>query len=361
MIYKSTSIKEVIGRVIRGTRVQDSSFINDMGEWIPEAMGYMRTRFTLSPMWKDVEIEYHKGKLPCGLRTLTAVSYGGQRLRYNAGVQPYDDKTYASADTVFRSTPTVELVPESVGVKIFTAPTPSSIYALDYVTLADGSTINVTSVVHKSSSAVELSMMQQDLNGLGIGTFIATWENNKTVLTISANDTTVVGIAYHEVTLDSEVEFMTVVDNSYASARQKVSADTIEAVNCQPYGSYTYYTELDYINTSLCDGCVRLFYKAIPTDEDGFPLIPDNEDYKEALYWYVRSKMIGAGYKDTVVSMWDCMTLYDKHAVRAIGQIRYPSVDQMETKLEISTRLILPENYFETFFANPGKEGTIDI
>nr|DAJ23350.1 MAG TPA: hypothetical protein [Caudoviricetes sp.] len=32
-------------------------------------------------------------------------------------------------------------------------------------------------------------------------------------------------------------------------------------------------------------------YKAIPTDERGYPLIPDLSSYQEAIYWYVVMKL----------------------------------------------------------------------
>ena len=38
-------------------------------------------------------------------------------------------------------------------------------------------------------------------------------------------------------------------------------------------------------------GFVKLAYKAIATDERGYPLIPDLESYREAIYWYVVMKL----------------------------------------------------------------------
>ena len=38
-------------------------------------------------------------------------------------------------------------------------------------------------------------------------------------------------------------------------------------------------------------GFVKLSYKAIATDERGYPLIPDLASYQEAIYWYVMMKL----------------------------------------------------------------------
>uniref|UniRef100_A0AAU8B8E9 Uncharacterized protein n=1 Tax=Dulem virus 42 TaxID=3145760 RepID=A0AAU8B8E9_9CAUD len=38
-------------------------------------------------------------------------------------------------------------------------------------------------------------------------------------------------------------------------------------------------------------GFVKINYKAIATDEKGYPLIPDLPSYQEAIYWYVMMKL----------------------------------------------------------------------
>jgi len=43
--------------------------------------------------------------------------------------------------------------------------------------------------------------------------------------------------------------------------------------------------------TNKDNGYVKIAYKAIATDERGYPLIPDLESYKEAIYWYVVMKL----------------------------------------------------------------------
>lgn len=212
MIYQSVSIKPVIARVIRNTRTQDSSYTFDMNEWIPEAMGYMKTQVALSSKYKDIEIDFHKGILPCSLHTLIAVSYQGCRL-------PEGNKTRA-----------------------------------------------------------------------------------------------------------------------------------YDSINLPNHRTASYNVEMGFITTSFSSGSVRLYYDAQPTDDDGLPLIPDNEDYKEALYYYCRAKMIGTGYKDTVFNEERLMERFEKHAARAVAQITYPSLESMERKVTAMVRFLPQENYYEGFF-----------
>lgn len=76
----------------------------------------------------------------------------------------------------------------------------------------------------------------------------------------------------------------------------------------QLYGiNLTRFVEKDLVNAAMEDpmffikpgwivmnkktGYVKLSYKAIATDERGYPLIPDLASYQEAIYWYVMMKL----------------------------------------------------------------------
>jgi len=87
MVYNSVSIDSVIGKVIRDTRVQDTSYLIDMHEWIPEVLSLLRYEAPLLQEYKDVEIFFHKGKLPCGLIYIDAIEHCGRRLREGNSVK----------------------------------------------------------------------------------------------------------------------------------------------------------------------------------------------------------------------------------------------------------------------------------
>jgi hypothetical protein len=129
--------------------------------------------------------------------------------------------------------------------------------------------------------------------------------------------------------------------------------------NKQPTDFYT--LDMGYITTSFCDGTVVVHYKAIPTDSDGLPLIPDNENYKQALYWYVRAMMIGSGFKDPVFDEKEMMQRFEAYAARAINEVSYPSPDQKEQQLKLHVRFIPPANYWENFFRVDQAEKNYDV
>lgn len=56
------------------------------------------------------------------------------------------------------------------------------------------------------------------------------------------------------------------------------------------YERVTYQISNGCIKTSICNGCLEISYQAMPIDSDGFPLVPDYVEFREALYWYINMK-----------------------------------------------------------------------
>lgn len=248
MIYSWVNIDNVIGKVIRNTRVSDTSYIGSMDEWIPEAMELLNTQPQHEPAYEDVNIIFHKGKLPCGLAWIDAVEWKGMRIPYGNTVKHV---------TTGRRDESSSIPPVFVSVPV-------------------------------------------DLH-----------TNNSSVL--------------HTSTL----------------------IDVMALTECT---SEWYQTELGRILTSFEKGCVRIHYHRVMLDTNGLPLIPDNGDYKEALYWFVRKKMIESGYQDKVFSWAQCDANFEKHAERAIAAIEYPSPDKVHTTMNNSLHFLIPGSYWDNFF-----------
>jgi len=80
-VYKTTSIKPLIARAIRNTRIIDMTYADDIMEWIGEALDRCMIRSRLEKTYKVLTISNHSAKLPCGLVSLSGVIYNGRRLR----------------------------------------------------------------------------------------------------------------------------------------------------------------------------------------------------------------------------------------------------------------------------------------
>lgn len=59
------------------------------------------------------------------------------------------------------------------------------------------------------------------------------------------------------------------------------------------HGELAFKTQGRVIFTSFPEGSVEISYKAIPVDEDGFPMLIDNENYLDALESYIKMRVFG--------------------------------------------------------------------
>lgn len=57
-----------------------------------------------------------------------------------------------------------------------------------------------------------------------------------------------------------------------------------------PLSDVTFRIQNNFIYTSIKEGILTLSYKAIATDEDGYPLIPDNSNFLRALESYIKKQ-----------------------------------------------------------------------
>lgn len=282
-VYQNARIGEVLGMLVRRTRVQDTSYLVDAENWIIEGMGILKTKQQLANRWADINIEFHKGALPSDLKIGKAVEWNGHRLRQGNSSMTLD-------------TPNDGRNHRNINGGHF-----------------DGTT-----------NAFE---------------FIPQW---------------------YDAPAQQNPEENSII---YTYTLQSLDADQCGKMKCAD--NEWYEIEPGYILTSFHNGRVRVHYKGYALDDDGMPFIPDNADYKEALYYYCRAMMIGAGFQDKIFS-YDTIMMeknsqgkegyFWSHGKRAISQIKYPSVNEMEFKWNQAERLIKDENYFQRFFSTPHKE-----
>ena len=126
----------------------------------------------------------------------------------------------------------------------------------------------------------------------------------------------------------------------------------------QPTLQYT--TKPGWIVTNVPRGILKISYTAIYTDEDSMPLIPDNVDYFEAIFWYVAMKMMypkvlsGEVNFSLYQDMRNSWRLYKK---KAYGNAMMPdSRDDMQTIQNVWLKLYPEQNEHEMFFNETGDE-----
>ena len=114
----------------------------------------------------------------------------------------------------------------------------------------------------------------------------------------------------------------------------------------------TYIIDADYIKTSFPSGKICLSYKAIPTDEDCFPLVPDDISYREAMFWYIYKKLllINPKFKNNGINYTFAEERWQNYCTQARNAANYPDIDRYESFMNQWVRLIPNMNRHDNAF-----------
>lgn len=132
-------------------------------------------------------------------------------------------------------------------------------------------------------------------------------------------------------------------------------------VNRSAKNKECYYIDTDKIKTSFTSGQVCLSYMAFPTDDDCYPLVPDDISYKEAMFWYIYKKMLLGG--ETPVNNGINYTFAEQqwkyYCTQARNAANYPDIDRYESYMNQWVRLIPNINRAMSGFENLGTRETL--
>lgn len=111
------------------------------------------------------------------------------------------------------------------------------------------------------------------------------------------------------------------------------------------------------IYTSFPEGKVEIAYKAIAVDEDGYPLLIDNETYLNALEAYIKMKVFTIKFDTgniTAGILSNAQTDYAWASHLLQQEFTLPSVSEMESLTRYLTSMIKPVTSFDNGFKNLG-------
>lgn len=122
---------------------------------------------------------------------------------------------------------------------------------------------------------------------------------------------------------------------------------------------YTYVINDNYIKTNVSSGYLMIAYQAIPTDGDGYPMIPDMVSFHEAIYWYVNMKLIYPKWqmgqiRDAVY--YDARRSWNYYCKQAYGDALMPDRDEMESVKNTWLKLVPEINSHSNFFNTTGQQ-----
>lgn len=117
-------------------------------------------------------------------------------------------------------------------------------------------------------------------------------------------------------------------------------------------GNYGYNINSAFINTNFEKGDIILAYIGVPVDSEGFPLVPDNVSYREALFWYILMKLFLGGYIHPNPQLFNYATAEQRwhhYCSQARGKANMPNGD-MYTSIKNQWNRLKPVMNDHTFF-----------
>jgi len=299
-IYKTISSKEVVRKVMRDLNPQGGDWLHDCIEWIGEALEHVGSSAQMETKVCTLEVKNHRAMLPADLYIINQVGTSEHRDAESLSSEISDLAEKASELTkVYKETRT------DINSKI--AKSADGTYTSN-LTKGDVATYNK---INKDS----------DHELREINSRLVVLENS---LMGGADMQNVLPIKYCTSNFPKGMHCDN-CSNEYASSQE------------------CYLVENDYIKTSFSTGRLCLGYKAIPTDPDCYPLVPDSVSFKEAMFWYIYKKMLLGGTVDVNkngIQYPYADQQWKYYCTQARNEAVFPDIDRYESFMNQWVRLI---------------------
>ena len=131
----------------------------------------------------------------------------------------------------------------------------------------------------------------------------------------------------------------------YGASNFHRSMHCTDCVNENVVFEDTYIIDSDYIKTSFQSGKICLSYMAFPTDEDCFPLVPDDISFMEAMFWYVYKKILmsfraSTETKQNGINYQFAEQQWKYYCTQARNAANFPDIDRYESLMNQWVRMI---------------------
>lgn len=117
------------------------------------------------------------------------------------------------------------------------------------------------------------------------------------------------------------------------------------------YGFHYYNLQPGCIETTFEEGCITLIYTGSVSDENDLPLVPNVFEFKEAIAWFIMSRLLLGGYEHPVLNYEKADAKWEFFKLAARNKIKMPSIDRMQALANMWTQPVfdrhLPDRFFE--------------
>lgn len=137
----------------------------------------------------------------------------------------------------------------------------------------------------------------------------------------------------------------------------RAMTDNFNGTHSEDKGELSFKTQGSIIFTSFKTGDIEISYKAIPTDDGGLPLLPDNPVFLKTLELYIKKEWFTILFDMGKISpavLQNTQQSYAFAAGQCNNEFMIPSVSEMEAFTRMYNTLIPRVNEFNKSFRHMG-------
>lgn len=160
--------------------------------------------------------------------------------------------------------------------------------------------------------------------------------------------------------LPDDCDEITQVRSPYTDGNYKTfryTTDTFHLSGDKQESDLTYKVQGNVIFTSIKEGTIDISYRAIPVDDCGHPMIPDNSSFLRALELYIKKQYFTILFDLGKINHMVYNNVLQEYAW-AVGQAQSdlirPSIDQMQSISNMWNKLLISKRDHDESFINQG-------
>tara|TARA_R110002020_G_scaffold71265_1_gene184279 strand:+ start:4687 stop:5652 length:966 start_codon:yes stop_codon:yes gene_type:complete len=305
-IYKNVSSKEIIRKVFRDIKPRTADFVHDAVEWIGEALEHIGAAPQLCQKQMVIDIADHKGCLPGDLYYINQVAV-------NTCVSPTVNN---ELDVLNKQ---IDALNADIG------------------TYYD----SVNQLVSRTESGRYVSSLTTE----DMDTFDTRYKTNTEQLREINSRIAVLSNVYF-----TEGSCLSPLQYGASTFHDSIHCDG--CVNATVKYKDTYIIDCGYVKTSFATGKLCISYMAFPTDEECYPLVPDDISFREAMFWYIYKKLLLQGIpgRNPKLGYEYAEAMWQNYCTQARNSANYPDIDKYESFMNQWVRLVPDVNAHSTFF-----------
>lgn len=145
----------------------------------------------------------------------------------------------------------------------------------------------------------------------------------------------------------------------------RATTDTFHEIDKVPNPfEYTFKIQGDIIYTNFREGTLDIAYRAILTDDDGYPMIPEDPTFIRALETYIKKQWFTILFDMGRIQQQVLVNVQQEYAFyvgQAQAKMAMPTLSEMESLTNMWTSLLHKTNEFKTGFKNTGMKELIKV